>query len=119
MSAVAVKNLTADLVPDAASRLKGMRMPRPDSPELSPGEIDVVVVPGVAFDRAGGRLGRGMGYYDRFLAGLEREGGGRPRRVAIVFDGQVLAAGESVPMEAHDERVDVIVTPTEVIAVGA
>ncbi len=112
MAAVRVGNLTTDLVADTASGLRGLRVARPGSPEIAAGELDVVVVPGVAFDRTGARLGRGAGYYDRFLAGLP---GGRARRVAFAFDEQVV---ERVPMEAHDERVGVIVTPTEVIEVS-
>ncbi len=111
MAAARVANLTTDLVPDTASRLKGMLMARPDAPEIPGEELDVVVVPGVAFDRTGARLGRGAGFYDRFLGRLK---GGRPRRVAIAFDAQVV---ERVPTEAHDERVEVIVTPTEIIEV--
>ncbi len=57
-------------------------------------------------------MGGGGGSYARFLAVLR---GGRARRVAFAFDEQVV---ERVPMEAHDERVGVIVTPTEVIEVS-
>ena len=83
---------------------------RPDAAVIPPASLDVIVVPGVAFDRSGARLGRGGGYYDGFLAGLP---GSRPVRVALAFDAQIV---EGVPMEAHDQRVHVIVTPTEVIA---
>jgi 5-formyltetrahydrofolate cyclo-ligase len=66
-------------------------------------EIGLVIAPGVAFDRLGGRLGRGKGYYDRFLAG-------RPATVTVVgvcFEAQVV---EAVPRGAGDERVDRLVT---------
>jgi 5-formyltetrahydrofolate cyclo-ligase len=59
-------------------------------------------VPGLAFDRRGGRLGRGKGYYDRFL--LETSG----LRVGICFEDQVV---EKIPGEAHDLRMDFLITP--------
>lgn len=70
--------------------------------------LGVVVVPGVAFDRDGGRLGQGGGYYDRLLDRLERLGA-EVRLVAPVFDVQLV---DAVPREAHDRLVDVLVLPT-------
>jgi len=69
-------------------------------------QIDVVLAPGLAFDETGNRLGRGMGYFDRLLQET------RGTRVALAFDFQLL--GE-VPTEAHDTRMDFIVTETRVI----
>lgn len=71
-------------------------------------EIDVVVTPGVAFDRAGYRLGYGGGFYDRFLRRV------RPRvpRVGVAFALQVVP---EVPHDEGDERVDLVVTEDEVI----
>jgi len=65
----------------------------------------VVVCPGVAVDRSGNRLGRGGGSYDRALARC----GGDVLRVQLVYDDEVV---DTVPAEEHDQRVDVIVTPT-------
>ena len=66
------------------------------------GDFDLIVVPGVAFDRQGNRLGRGKGYYDRFLCQhLE------VRRIGICFDFQLV---ESIPTEPFDIRMDEIVT---------
>jgi len=65
--------------------------------------LDAVLVPGVAFDRQGGRMGYGGGYYDRFLAGLVR----RPLLVGIAFSPQVI---EAVPREPHDMLLDGLVT---------
>lgn len=67
----------------------------------------VVVVPGLAFDERGGRLGRGGGHYDRFLR--EARAAGAIEAVAVAFDLQVVA---EVPRLAHDEPVDAIVTET-------
>ena len=70
--------------------------------------IDMVVVPGLAFDRRGYRVGRGRGFYDRFLA--QRGFGGV--RCALCFHEQLI---EEVPREAHDSPMDLIVTDQEVL----
>ena len=68
-------------------------------------EVDFVVVPGAAFSPKGERLGLGGGYYDRYLM----EKAPQAYRTALTFDGQVVA---SVPMEAHDAKVNLILTET-------
>jgi 5-formyltetrahydrofolate cyclo-ligase len=78
----------------------------------APLEVDVVVVPGVAFDRRGARVGYGGGFYDRFLP---RTRAGVPA-IAVAFALQVV--GE-VPEGILDRRVDAIVTEHEVIRCGA
>lgn len=70
--------------------------------------IDLIVVPGVAFDRAGQRLGRGGGFYDRFLAHDEC----RAVTCGLAFREQVLDALETEP---HDRPVDLLVTDEEVL----
>ncbi len=65
--------------------------------------IELLVVPGVVFDRDGHRLGYGRGYYDRALAGS----GERPLRVGLAFELQVV---DHVPREEHDVRLHVLVT---------
>jgi 5-formyltetrahydrofolate cyclo-ligase len=72
------------------------------------GELDVVLVPGVAFDRCGYRLGHGCGYYDRFLAGLAP---GVPK-VGLAYDWQVV---EKLPREVLDVPVDFIATEKEIV----
>jgi len=79
-----------------------------DGRVLDPSEVDLVIVPGVAFDRSGHRVGYGAGYYDRFLP---RTADGTPA-VAIAFALQVVP---EVPTGAMDRRVDAIVTEAEVI----
>lgn len=66
-------------------------------------EFDLIFVPGLAFDSGGGRLGRGKGFYDRFLSGV------RGIRVGSCFDDQIV---DHIPMEAHDLRMDFLVTPS-------
>ena len=69
-------------------------------------EIDLVVVPGHAFDETGLRVGRGKGYYDRFLGTISAP------TVALAYDFQVMA---SVPSEPHDVPVDQVVTEERII----
>lgn len=70
------------------------------------GEVDLVVVPGIAFDRSGRRLGFGAGFYDRFLATVQSPS------VALAFSLQVV---DEVPSTEHDVPVDWIVTEGETI----
>ena len=69
--------------------------------------IDVIIVPGVAFDENGGRLGRGGGYYDRFLVQTKP-----PIVVGVAFDEQIIP---KVPQDSHDQSMTVVVTPTRII----
>ena len=81
--------------------------PAAGSPGPDAASLELVVVPGIAFDRAGGRLGFGGGYYDRLLEGSPDT----CARMALAYDLQVV---DEVPMGGGDERVSVIVTPTEI-----
>ncbi|RMH23558.1 MAG: 5-formyltetrahydrofolate cyclo-ligase [Planctomycetota bacterium] len=74
----------------------------------------LVLVPGLAFDPAGGRLGRGGGFYDRHLAALRRSEDDRTpvTAVGVAFDQQIVPA---LPMEEHDRPVDVVVTDRRLI----
>ncbi len=67
------------------------------------GTIDLAIVPGVAFDKSGHRLGRGRGYYDRLLPKLRREG---CRLLGLCFDFQQIPA---VPTDEHDVSVDELI----------
>lgn len=75
---------------------------------VDPKEVDVVVTPGLAFDRSGRRLGYGGGFYDRYLARLRPEA----VRVGVAF---ALQVGGDVPATSDDERVDIVVTDEETI----
>lgn len=74
-------------------------------------EIDLFVVPGVAFDRLGGRLGHGKGYYDRLL---DKVGQSVPK-IALAFESQVM---DRVPITAHDVHMDMILSERFVYQVG-
>ncbi|MBM6994364.1 5-formyltetrahydrofolate cyclo-ligase [Paenibacillus sp. DXFW5] len=84
-------------------------------PERYP-EIDVIVVPGLAFDRNGGRIGFGAGYYDRLIDELSRLSGGTDQVVlaALVLQELILPEG-AIPMEPHDFRLDLLLTAKETI----
>jgi 5-formyltetrahydrofolate cyclo-ligase len=88
-----------------------IREPRPEAPEVAP---DLLFVPLAAFDRAGNRIGYGAGFYDRTLAELRaRKPVWKPIcAVGIAFACQALP---EVPHEAHDERLDLVLTDTELI----
>jgi 5-formyltetrahydrofolate cyclo-ligase len=99
MDAAQVTDLERDVVPGRF----GLREPRPDLPPVQPQDINAVLVPGVAFDAAGGRLGRGGGFYDRFLATL----GPGARRIGVAFELQIV---RQVPTLPHDLHMHEIVT---------
>jgi len=98
----------SDLVPGR----HGIRVPGDGCTEIDPDRLGLVLVPGVAFDPEGGRLGRGGGFYDRFLASWRgsapmREGGAGPVAIGVGFAAQVVAR---VPTDGHDQRLDGLVT---------
>ncbi len=93
----------ADADRDVEIGFQGIPEPRADSPAVAPDAVDWVLVPGVAFDVAGARLGYGGGFYDRLLPLLRR---GIPR-IAGAFELQVV---DHVPVAPHDLRVDAVVT---------
>jgi 5-formyltetrahydrofolate cyclo-ligase len=75
---------------------------------IRPEELDLIIIPGVAFDRRGYRIGYGVGYFDRLLTGNAVTA----TRAAPAFDMQIV---DQVPHEDHDRRVDVIFTESRVI----
>jgi len=80
----------------------GIPEPSPEAPPAGP-RFDIILVPGLAFDLQGGRLGRGKGFYDRFLSTAEG------LRVGLCFDDQIVPR---VPREPHDLRMDALLTPS-------
>ncbi|HWN94465.1 MAG TPA: 5-formyltetrahydrofolate cyclo-ligase [Methylomirabilota bacterium] len=88
----------------------GALEPAAGCPSIPLNQLDLILVPGVAFDLAGRRLGRGKGFYDRLLAEV------RGHKCGVAFDMQIVA---QLPEEPHDVRVDSILTPTRWLAVCA
>lgn len=76
--------------------------------KIEPATIDMLIVPGVAFDRRGHRLGSGRGYYDRFIPRLR----GNATLVGLAFDCQIV---DEVPTAAHDVPMHIVITPTQII----
>jgi len=85
----------------------GMPEPAADLPVVDPATLDLALVPGVAFDQRGGRLGFGGGYYDRFLPTTPA------LRVGVTYD-KCLA--DVLPCGKHDQRMEWIVTPSKLFA---
>ncbi|GAB4822645.1 hypothetical protein N2152v2_009691 [Parachlorella kessleri] len=102
----------------------GIREPRPEYADGSPREdalevdtpLEAVVMPGLGFTREGHRLGRGGGYYDKFIEGCWQRAVEKrwdpPLLIALSYRAQLV---ERVPIDPHDLPVDVIVTADEVI----
>ena len=89
----------------------GIREPKPEAPEVEP---DILLVPLLAFDRAGNRIGYGAGYYDMTIARLRAR---KPiTAIGIAFAIQEVPA---VPATERDERLDLVLTENEVIEIKA
>ncbi len=86
----------------------GMWEPAPDLPVIDPALLDIVLVPGVAFDRRGGRLGFGGGFYDRFLPTTPA------LRVGVTYDSCLV---DELPCNEADQRMDWVVTPQGLLEV--
>jgi 5-formyltetrahydrofolate cyclo-ligase len=84
----------------------GIREPAPTCAAIPLADLDVALVPGVAFDLSGHRLGRGKGFYDRLLQDFTG------KKMGIAFDEQIV---DAVPAEKNDVRMDSVITPTRSI----
>lgn len=73
--------------------------------EIYEGQIDLAVIPGVAFDKQGNRLGRGKGFYDKFLTSF------RGIKIGLCFDFQLL---DKVPSESFDQKVDTVISSNRI-----
>ena len=97
-----------DFVAELAEGKFGILEPKQEAVRLvGADKLDALLVPGLAFDGNGNRIGRGMGFFDRLL----REA--RGIKIALAYDFQVL---NEVPADAHDVRVDFIVTEKRVVS---
>ena len=97
-----VANLHVELV----SGRFGVREPAEHCIEIPLDDVDLVLVPGVAFDLRGHRLGRGRGFYDRLLANFTG------KKIGIAFEEQMV---EAIPAEKQDVRMNFIQTPARCI----
>ncbi|MBF0319006.1 MAG: 5-formyltetrahydrofolate cyclo-ligase [Nitrospirae bacterium] len=111
-----VNSETRELEPYEVKGLSELVLGYMDIPEPHPlrhhkfiaNSIDIIVMPGLAFDSTGGRVGYGGGYYDRFIAAINK----RPTLAAIAYKEQIL---RRVPAMSHDISVDMIVSDSGVI----
>lgn len=87
----------------------GMMEPTADAPRVDPEAIDLVLVPGLAFDRSGARLGHGAGYYDAWLPLLRPD----TPRVGVTHPDLVV---DELPCEPHDVRMTHLLLPDGVVA---
>jgi len=93
---------------DLATGHFGIREPSSCCARIASNALDLILVPGVAFDRDGYRLGRGKGYYDQLLGVL------RGPTCGVAFEQQIVSA---IPVEPHDVRLRFLLTPNEWITV--
>lgn len=100
-----INDLDADLKKSLSDRME----PNPDfCKKISLEEIDIAVIPGLAFDEKGGRIGFGEGFYNRLIAKLPET----TRKIAIAFEEQIV---EHVPMESRKHNLDIIITDQRTI----
>jgi 5-formyltetrahydrofolate cyclo-ligase len=88
---------------------RGVLEPDPSRCKIVPIDyIDIAIVPGIALDEKGARIGTGEGYYDRLIPKLSIT----TRKVALAFEEQIVP---QVPMEPHDKHVDIIITDQRIV----
>lgn len=107
------REMTFYKVDDLETELKiGVREvaePDPEQCKIVPVDrVDIAIIPAIALDEKGGRIGTGRGYYDRIIPKLAAT----TRKVALAFEEQIIA---QVPMQSHDKHVDIIITDERVI----
>lgn len=96
--------LVSDLDSNLGKSRYGIDQPGPDAQEVSLDDVDLVIVPGIVFDRQGNRLGRGGGYYDRMLSRLSS----RANTFGLAFDFQIV---DDLPfLESHDTAVSRVIS---------
>ena len=100
-----------DVERDLAPGMWGIREPQADRcPKADPDRVGFALIPGVAFDRKGRRLGYGGGFYDRLIAG------GLPGRTPLVSGAFEVQVVDEVPVGPHDAPVDAVVTEEGIYA---
>lgn len=106
-----VNGVDLDILPYEESRLElgAFHIEEPTGTNtVSADEIELIVVPGVAYDRRGNRLGRGKGFYDRLLAST------KATKIGIGYDFQIV---DDIPTEPHDVAMDIVISPSGCIVI--
>lgn len=103
-----VNGVNLDILPYDRSRLElgSFHIEEPTGDDLvNPDTLELIIVPAVAYDSAGNRLGRGKGYYDRLLANTSAV------KIGVAYDFQIV---DNIPAEPHDVPVDVVITDSAI-----
>jgi 5-formyltetrahydrofolate cyclo-ligase len=101
-----VDDVDKDLVPGPRGNLE----PNPKRCKSVPFDcLDIAIIPGVAMDEKGGRIGTGRGSYDRLIPELPMT----TRKVGLVFEAQIVLP--TVPLESHDKHLDIVITEDRII----
>lgn len=104
-----VNGVNLDILPYEESRLElgAFYIEEPTGDDtVSPSDIELMVIPAVAFDRKGNRLGRGKGFYDRLLSSTDAA------KIGVAYEFQLV---ESLPVEPHDVPMDMVITQSETL----
>jgi 5-formyltetrahydrofolate cyclo-ligase len=105
MKLMKVDSMAQELIPGP----RGVLEPDGNRCKIVPMDrIDIAIIPGLAFDEKGGRIGSGTGYYDRLIPRLAIT----TRKVALTIEEQIVP---QIPMESHDRYVDIIITDKRII----
>ncbi len=105
MKLMKVDNLEKDLIDGP----RGVAEPNPERCKRVPIEkVDIAIIPGIAFDEKGARIGTGKGYYDRLIPKLSIT----TRKVSLALEEQMVP---QIPMESHDKFVDIIITDKRIV----
>lgn len=107
-----VNGVNLEILPYEESRLElgSFHIEEPTGNDtVDPSEIELVVVPAVAYDRRGNRLGRGKGFYDRLLQNT------RATKIGVGYNFQLV---DELPVEPHDVGVDIIITQNATIVIN-
>jgi len=105
MTPMKINNVDLDLKPGP----RGVPEPNMKKCKVVPVDrLDIAIIPGVAFDEKGARVGSGQGYYDRLIPKLPVT----TRKVALALESQII---QQVPMQSHDKHVDIIITDKRII----
>lgn len=107
-----VNGVNLDILPYDCStlRLGAFHIEEPEGNDtVDIDEIEMIIVPAVAYDRNGNRVGRGKGYYDRLLSTT------KATKVGIAYDFQMV---DEIDAEPHDVKVDIVITPRGVVKIN-
>lgn len=106
-----VNGVNLEILPYDESRLEigAFHIEEPTGNDtVSPDEIELVIVPAVAYDKKGNRLGRGRGFYDRLLAST------KATKVGVGYEFQMV---EKIPAEPHDVKMDMVITQKTIVRI--